>query len=329
MKILVTGANGFVGSHLCEKLLLDGHQVFALVRTPAKFKVPAHQNLKILKGDLDLETLSWVNELPLELDSVIHTAGIVHNFNTDEFFRINAEGTLHLINNLKTRFNKLHFILISSLAAAGPSLSHQKRSEDDLDFPVSLYGKSKKQAENLLKQAAPNEYTLSVVRPPMVIGPRDPAVLDIFKMVKSRFILLPGLNSLSKKYSFVCVYDLVQTITSILYQKKENLYYSSSPTTVTFEDIIVAIKKAMNRKIIFYLPFPIFLIRLLSKILALVNHFFSLEVRLTPDKVYELEALNWTCDSKKSEDELSQTYHYDLERTIKVTFDDYKKSNWI
>lgn len=329
MKILVTGANGFVGSHLCEKLINEGHNVYALVRTPAKLKLPENNLLHVIKGDLDLETLSWVDSLPTDLDTVIHTAGIVHHFNTDEFFRINSDGTLHLIKNLRNKFSQLHFILISSLAAAGPSLSKQKRNEEDLDFPISLYGKSKKQAEVILKQFAPAEYILSVVRPPMVIGPRDPAVLDIFKMVKSRIILLPGLDSLKKQYSFVCVFDLVKTITLLCEYKKQESYFSAHPQTVSFQEIIQTIKKAMKKSWVLYLPMPLILIKLLTIVLNFINRFFPLNVRLTPDKYFELAASNWTCDGKKSENQLAQVYQYDLVSTIEVTLNDYKKSHWI
>ena len=67
MKILITGANGFVGSHLCEKLLKDGHDVFALVRSPEKFTVIKEDRLTVIKGDLNQDSLSWIDLLPDDL----------------------------------------------------------------------------------------------------------------------------------------------------------------------------------------------------------------------------------------------------------------------
>ena len=133
MKILVTGASGFVGMHLCERLLKEGHDVFALVRNPKRFEL---KNIKliVIQGDLDQSTLHWVSALPFDLDSCIHTAGLVHSYVETEFFRVNSAGTENLVNTLKTKFDKLHFILVSSLAAAGPSLGAEKRSEIDIDF---------------------------------------------------------------------------------------------------------------------------------------------------------------------------------------------------
>jgi nucleoside-diphosphate-sugar epimerase len=329
VKILVTGASGFVGTHLCEHLLSLGHEVFALVRNPKKFTEITHAQLTVIKGDLDQDALPWTNLLPLDLDTCVHTAGIVHAYNTNEFYRVNSDGTENLINSLRVHFKNLHFILISSLAAAGPSLGTNKRNESDMSFPVSIYGISKKKAEEILSTRTPPSWELSAVRPPMVIGPRDSAVLDIFKMVQSRLIVMPGSNSLKKSYSFVCVFDLVETITRIIEQKKKGVFYSASPETITFHQLISEIKKQLNKNWILFLPLPLFVVKIAA---LLLNFFYKLrphQVRLTPDKYHELAALNWTCDAKKSEEVLGQEYVYNLERTIKVTLIDYKSRNWL
>lgn len=329
MKILVTGANGFVGSHLCEKLLKDGHDVFALVRNLKKLNIPSQERLTVIQGELSEESLSWVATLPSDLDTCVHTAGIVHSYHTDDFYHVNTGGTENLVLNLKQRFNNLHFILISSLAAAGPSLGAEKRNETAMDFPVSIYGRSKKKAEEFLSKLAPNAWQLSVIRPPMVIGPRDTAVLDIFKMVNGGVILLPGKNSRSKLYSFVCVFDLVETIIQVIQQKKTGIFYSTHPQTVTFEELINEIKKQLKKRWIIYLPLPLFLVRLLSIVLDIVYKIRPHDLRLTPDKFHEIAANNWTCDGKKSENELGQVYTYGLDRTLTVTLADYKLRKWI
>jgi nucleoside-diphosphate-sugar epimerase len=328
MKVLVTGANGFVGSHLIENLTAKGHFVYALVRNPKKIEF-SHTHLIVLKGDLDSEELPWISQLPTDLDAVIHTAGIVHHYETDEFFRINALGTLYLAENLKKHFQQLHFILISSLAAGGPGIENLKRAEDDLDLPVSLYGKSKKLAEDYLRKSAPTTYTLSVIRPPMVIGPRDPAVLDIVKMVKNGVVILPGLDSLSKNYSFVCVFDLVETITKVFESKKAYFLYSCHHETVTFKELTQTIKKELKKYFLFYLPLPIFLVRIIATLLFYLHKIINHHLRLTPDKIYELEAKNWTCSNDKSVNNLGMVYQYNLVKTIKVTLEDYKKRHWI
>jgi nucleoside-diphosphate-sugar epimerase len=330
MNILITGASGFVGTHLCNRLIKDGHHVFALVRTPSKFtEVNKSDRLKVIQGDLDHHDLTWVSLLPEDLHACVHTAGIVHSYVTEDFFQTNAKGTLNLVDNLKKRYASMQFVLISSLAAAGPSMGPEMRTEEDLDFPVSIYGRSKKKAEDYLKEFAPPEWTLSIIRPPMIIGPKDSAVLDIFKMVKGKGILLPGSNAKSKMYSFVCVFDLIETIAKIMDHKKSGLFYSAHPHIVTFNELIHEIKKQMGIRFIFKIPIPLFILKVVAFILHFIHKFFQHQLRLTPDKYYELAATNWTCSGKKSETELSQVYHYDIEKTISITLQDYRNRRWI
>lgn len=330
MKILITGANGFVGTHLCQKLLDKGHTVYGLARNPAKVLL-THPNFVVVKGDLDTLNLPWVQHLPKDLDACIHTAGLVHSYQTKDFFIVNADGTKALIHSLAFQYESLpfKFILISSLAAAGPLDFGEKKDESQPDFPASDYGRSKKEAEEILKKEAPLNWCTSVIRPPMVIGPGDAAVLDIFKMVKSHLVILPGMNARKKEYSFVCVFDLVDTICLVLESSKKHFLYSAHDQVITFEQLIREIKKKIKIRILFYLPIPVLIVHLLSKLLAFLHRFFNHGMRLTPDKIYELKGNAWVCDNTQSKTLLAQEYQYNLQKTIEVTYDDYRKRRWI
>lgn len=330
-KILITGANGFLGTHLTNKLLEQGHMVYGLVRDPKKI-VMSHSNLVVIKGDLNSPQLSWVELLPEDLEVCIHTAGLVHSYQTDDFYKVNKEGLKFLVDSLKNKSNLIksfRFILISSLASAGPVSFGEMKNETDPDFPVSDYGRSKKAAEEVLKLEAPKDWMTSIIRPPMVIGPGDTAVLDIFKMVKSRIIILPGINSKIKEYSFVCVYDLVQTIILVMRSKKAHFLYSAHDEVITFKELVNQIKKCMKIRIVFYLPIPLILVRWLSKILSFVHQFFHHNLRLTPDKIFELEGSAWVCQNEKSKTVLAQEYKYPIKKTIEVTLEDYRKRKWL
>lgn len=329
MKILITGANGFVGTHLCLKLLSLGHTVYGLVRTPSK-QCLTHARFIMVQGDLNYPTLPWIDYLPHDLDACIHTAGVVHTYNTDDFFRANTLGTTFLIKSLKTKFSlKFKFILVSSLAAAGPVNFGEKKEETDIDFPVSSYGRSKKQAEEALSSLAPKEWISSIVRPPMIIGPGDTAVLDIFKMVKKGFILLPGFDSAIKEYSFVCVFDLVETIARLVESDLSLFLYSAHGSVIKFQQLIKEIKKQLKKRWSIYIPLPLLIIRFIGSLLSFIHHFFPHGLRLTPDKIHELKAMAWTCDAKLSRDVLKQEYQYDLQQTVAVTLADYQKRKWL
>ncbi len=330
MKILITGASGFVGSHLVDKLLSHGHEVFALVRTPSKMIKVNHPSLIIIKGELNTQSPDWISMLPHDLQACIHTAGIVHSFEENQFDRINHLATSALLKALEEKFNgPFKFLLISSLAAAGPSFLDEKKDETQPDFPISAYGLSKKNAEIALKNFSNKNWINSIIRPPMVIGPRDQAVLDIFKMVRDGFILLPGIDSKRKQYSFVCVHDLVETILLQIESDKSLLLYSAHESTVSFEQMIQEIKKQLHKKRIIFLPIPFLLIKFFAWILKLVWRIYPHSLRLTPDKIKELQATSWTCDARESQMSLGQTYHYDFSKTVAITLRDYKERGWI
>ncbi len=329
MKICITGATGFVGSHLYEACLKEGHEALGLARNANKWR---HFNLpgEPLKGDLSIESIrSWVQELPSDLTHVVHTAGIVHSFHKEKFFEVNTEATKDLFHALKDRYPKLHFVFISSLAAMGPSLNGAHDESDPL-VPTSLYGESKKQAEEFLKNHLPQDWSLTIIRPPMVIGPRDPAVLDIFKMVKRRLVLETGLGGRHKKYSFVCVHDVVGIIMKALHQDHQNLatYFTAHPHQTTFKEIITTISKQMNKSPII-LPVPFVAIRTLAHTMAAVNKVKAIDFRLTPDKLHELYPDAWLCSGKRAEDDLNYDYKWDLQETLKLTLEDYQKRQWL
>lgn len=320
MKILLTGATGFVGNHLLLNLLNDGHNVIALIRNPSKLNI-VHPNLKILKEEIDHPFLLKKEDLN-GLEVVIHTAGLVHSLNTSLFYKTNANATLNIINALK-ECKELKFVLISSLAARGPI-------DSDHDLPVSEYGKSKKMAEDYLHTHAPSSWIKIIIRPPMVIGPKDTAVLDIFKMVKSRFIVLPGINAKKKIYSFVCVHDLVKTI--ILSATKLNndaLLYSAYDHKISFLELITSIKNKENKNILFFIPIPELILKLSARALFYINHIFPHELRLTPDKVRELIENEWTCSNHQCKRLLDQKFIFDLTSTIEITHIDYKERKWL
>ena len=331
MKILVTGATGFVGSHLVEKLFSMGHEVVSLVRNLEKYEKLGLPG-QFLQGDLSNSSVdNWIENLPEDLDAFIHTAGIVHSFQSNSFYNINTEATKSLFNKLKKQIPKLNFVFISSMAASGPSKSIETplTEETPLD-PPSDYGKSKMLAEKFLLKHTPDNWALTIIRPPMVIGPRDEAVLDVFKMVKSRVVLNTGIKGSKKTYSFICVFDLVDAIIKTLEKRErgKEIYFVSFPKAVQFKEIIGEIAKQMKVGFL-SLPLPFFIINIFAKILRLLNRTFGLDFRLTPDKTHELKPSSWVCSSQKSEQQLEMTYRWDLEKTIKVTLKDYKERGWI
>jgi len=322
MKILVTGASGFLGYHLINKLLEENHEVLALLRNKNKCEI-SHDCLTFLEIDIDRPFQIDLN-LVNQIDIVIHTAGIVHAYSTRDFYQTNTLGTKNLIKALEQNL-RLKFIFISSLAARGPDEYFSKNS----DYPVSHYGKSKKAAEDILLNQAPIEWRKIIVRPPMVIGPRDTAVLDLFKMVKGKVVLLPGMKAKSKKYSFVSVFDLVIAIIKCFDVKENALIYTHHPQVHSFEEIILEIQTQVKVKSLFYLSLPELLIKVTAKILSLVYKVKKHHLRLTPDKTKELFAKSWISSASDSTVALDHEYLDDLKSIVSKTYLDYLSKKWL
>ncbi|RLA60969.1 MAG: hypothetical protein DRQ88_09785 [Epsilonproteobacteria bacterium] len=327
MKILVTGATGFVGSHLCNLLTEVGHEVFALARSEKKF-----EQLKI-KGNMilgNLEDFCWLDGLPEDLDAVVHTAGIVHSFNIPEFYRVNGRACRNLVAKLGAKYKKLRFIHISSMAAVGPSEQEMEKTEEDAPSPVSHYGRSKLEGEMALQKLGPDTWEKVYIRPPMVMGPGDPAFLDIFKMVKSGIVVSAGKN---KKISFISVHDLIQVIKKSL--EKENIkvegdiYHPACPDHLTFEELIQEIASIMNKKRVFNIEVPQSFLKFAANFLKLVNKLTGFNFRLTPDKVDELIPDAWLISPVKTKMELAMNFKWGLKKSVEDTYRDYAKRGWL
>ena len=219
-------------------------------------------------------------------------------------------------------------MLISSLSVAGPSESFRAKTEEDGPRPYSNYGHSKLLGEISVKDLAPEKWTTTIVRPPIIIGPRDDAFLDIFKMVKSGIVLYPGITGRTKRYSFISVFDLIEGINKLLINenktKNKKLFYLSHPKIVRYGTIINEIKKLLNKDKLIQLPIPIFFLHILALIISGINMVLpNFRPRLTSDKVKDLIPSNWTCNSMKSQEELGISYKWSLNEILKATYEFY------
>lgn len=210
-KVVVTGANGFIGSHLVERLLERGDDVRAMVRTSAKL-----DNLGAAQPTLVRASLDDVDSMAAAFNGaeiVYHVAGLTAAFDRDAFDRANCEGTRNVLAAIRaSRRPPRRVVYVSSLMAAGPSHPDVARREHHSPrAAVTLYGDSKLGGERLAYAAArAGEVEVVIVRPPAVYGPRDADVLQMIRSAKFGLIAQPGLRS--TWMSFVHAADLVEGI---------------------------------------------------------------------------------------------------------------------
>ncbi|MCA9728646.1 MAG: NAD-dependent epimerase/dehydratase family protein [Candidatus Eisenbacteria bacterium] len=230
-RVLLTGASGFVGSHVAETLLRQGYRVRALVRRSSKLRWLRGLSLEIAYGDVtDKASLAGAC---IGVQSVFHFGALTEARSELEFQEVNEIGTRNLAESLAERGDPGgFFVYCSSLAAGGPAIATQSqplphRTEDDPDTPITPYGRSKLAGELRLFEVAQSsgKFRAVVLRPPTVYGPRDSDVLLLFRLVKNGVLPLPAPES--ARLSLIHVADLVQATLAVARSDVRGVYYVS------------------------------------------------------------------------------------------------------
>jgi nucleoside-diphosphate-sugar epimerase len=204
MRVLVTGGHGFIGSHVCERLLLEGHQVRILARPGSDLSAIAGLGVEVASGDLrDPGTLAGA---VAGMDRVLHLAGALKGLRQEDLMAVNRDGTRNLLEACGPGLER--FVLVSSLAAAGPSPGGTgPRPGDAPEAPLTWYGRSKWEGERAVLQSG---LPCVILRPPVVFGPRDRDVLSYFRIAARGLLPVPG--SQKRYYSLVYAPDLAEGI---------------------------------------------------------------------------------------------------------------------
>ncbi|MGE4232393.1 MAG: NAD-dependent epimerase/dehydratase family protein [Bacteriovoracia bacterium] len=331
MKALVTGCSGFIGSEVLRGLTRRNIDVRALLR-----KTSSRQNLKEVKyeeaiGDLqDFDSLLKAVE---GVDYVFHLAGSIFARSKDEFFKHNAKGTSNLARACAERNPNLkRFVYVSSLAASGPASSDRPKTESEEVCPVSDYGLSKLEGEKeLLKWA--KDFSTSIVRPPVVYGPRDKGVLEFIKIVNAGFLpVFPSSNKKNEKlYSVIYVEDLVEAIIEAglsLNQADHEIYHISDNENHSWNEILTSVSKVLNKKPI-TLKLPRFAWKGLASAYTVAGWALKKDFPLTLGKLKELEQDYWICTNEKAKQKLGFHPKFDLKKGMETTVRWYKDNGWI
>ena len=283
-KVIVTGANGFIGTHLIRHLLAKSYQPTALVRHSSSVDALINMGVEVLRVDYTNQAELTQTILSVSPDFIIHNAGVTVAINESGYYDGNVLTTQNLISAAK-KTDVQKFVLISSLAARGPGL----RSKDS---PISGYGRSKLRAEQLLKASGP---PYSIVRPTAVYGPEDKAFLPVYSWAKKGIFI--RLGSHSRKLTFVHVHDLVEIIVDSLRSDVETIY-GWDGRVYAQADVRDALMRAFEKKGI-TIALPAFLFRLGTRIADIfIRRIFRQFWPYPPDKVAELIAEDWSIEEE-------------------------------
>jgi 2-alkyl-3-oxoalkanoate reductase len=301
--VAVTGATGFIGGMLVRYMLAAGWRVKALVRPRSARLLPETPGLEVITGSLhDSESLQ---RLVQEASAVVHCAGAVRGATAADFNAVNVGGLKQLLREVRSQSPRPRFLLLSSLAARAPELSH--------------YAFSKRQGEQVLAAMA-DDMEWVALRPPAVYGPGDKELLPLFQWMGRG--IAPVLGETYARVSMLYVEDLCAAVLSWLNAGScRSGVYELNDTQVggySWDEIIAKVTALRARPII-RLPLPGPLLRSIAAMNVTAARLIGYAPMLTPGKVRELRHPDWVSDNTALTDALGWQPVYSLERGLQRT----------
>lgn len=330
MKILITGATGFIGSFIAEEALKRGMDVWAAVRPTSSRKYLPDPRTNFIELDLDDPARLRQQLCGHRFDCVVHAAGATKCTCKDEFRRTNTLGTKHLADALTALGMPLRrFVFISSLSVMGPVREQEPHTDitaTDTPRPDTAYGRSKLEAERYLDSL--KGLPVVTLRPTGVYGPRE---RDYFMMVKSiarHTDFAAGLRP--QDLTFIYVKDLVQAVFLAIERGRTGAKYLLSDgrtyASRTFSDLIIA---ELGHPWVLRVKAPLWLLRAITFCGEYAGRLTGRPTALNNDKYRIMRQRNWRCDIAPARAELGFSPQWQLERGVRETVKWYKDNEWI
>lgn len=335
MKILVTGASGFIGSFLVDEALARGSEVWAGVRNNSSRAYLQDERIKFINLDFGnrerlKEQLAAFAAEHGRWDYIIHAAGVTKCIDSRDFMRVNYKGTVNFIEALKEcGIMPARFIYLSSLSIYGPVREEQPYSPilaSDTPCPNTAYGASKLAAEEYIKNSPGLQYV--IFRPTGVYGPRE---RDYFKMVQS----IAGHVDFSVGYkpqviTFIYVKDLVKAIYMAIDKGVSNrCYFVSEPRGYDSRSFSDYIQTELGTRCVLRIKAPLWVLKVVSTCAEAFSRLTKKASTLNSDKYNIMKQRNWLCDTAPIEKDLGFFIDYPLEKGTKEMIEWYKKEKWI
>ena len=337
MNVLVTGANGFIGAHLCGVLVKKKLNVYALVRESSDLTllntlIPKLDRINLVYGDLtNIESLKTIFT---NKSIIFNIAGKNVGLTQSEYDSVNVLGSRNICETLlNVNPNVKRVIMLSSLAGAGPSARGKTNTEDmpPMYLQGDKYGFSKWKSEKVVKQYM-DKLPIVIIRPPMVFGPGDAVSLSLFKLSKLGMKLIVG--GKKRYYSIVNVYDLCEGIYQCSINPKavnEILYFTSGdPVDIgTLQEIIMDKVFGRKRNPLLTFKVPPVLLALAGCIIELICKLTKTNMFFNRSKIIESNASGWTCSREKAQNILGWKPKYTVETTVEQAGEWYIKQKML
>lgn len=327
LKALVTGATGFIGSHTAELLVEKGWDVVCPVRNMSHLR---HlQGIKVRAIPFS-EMVSEIKKDP-GFDYVIHLAGATRARDYEGYREANVESTRYLLELFSkpvanSRLKK--FVLVGSQAACGPSSDNGAPvKESDPLCPVSLYGRSKREAEEVALSFS-DRIPVTIIRPPTVFGPRDTDVLGVFKC--TRYRVAPCLAGPDRMVSIIYVEDLVDGILTAAVAAKSagQVYFLANSQPVIWREFVLQVASIAGCRAV-TLRVPLIAMRFAALAGDLLGKMRKTPPLFRSEKLEEMKQIAWVCSAEKAYRELRWRSGTPLPVAIEKTLRWYREHGWI
>ncbi|MBD1428370.1 MULTISPECIES: NAD-dependent epimerase/dehydratase family protein [Sphingobacterium] len=329
-KVFITGASGFVGSHLVEAAKNRGWEVHAAVRSSSKIDDIKTYVDKFVHPDFgNVEELKHLF-LQEQYDYIIHAAALTKSKSEEEILRVNVGMTQNLMQVAFEEGVQLkRFVYVSSLAAIGPiAYNSTEDIQEDTDYrPLTVYGRSKRTSElNIKKRFA--DKPISIFRPTAVYGPREKDLFILFDTLNKG--LDPYIGSNPQKLSFIYVKDLVDVLLKGCEVPQFALeFYNISDGHVYSKYAMADIFRKTFKKKALRLHIPYRVVAFVARVSQMLYKNSSKTPVIYPERLGELTAENWSCDISKAKTKLGFNPQFDLEKGLTATLLWYKDNKWL
>ena len=331
MKILITGASGFIGSFIVEEALKQGFETWAAVRKSSSKEYLQDERIHFIELNLSSKAQLIEQLRPHQFDYVVHAAGVTKCLNKADFRRINTEGTKNLVDALLDLQMPLkRFVFLSSLSVFGAikeRLPYDEIREDDTPQPNTEYGRSKLEAERYIDSIG-SRIPYIILRPTGVYGPKEKDYFMMAKSIKQHIDFAVGYQR--QDITFVYVTDVVQAVFLALEKGETGRKYFLSDGQVyqstTFSDLI---HEELGRPWWLRITAPVWVLRIVTFFGEYIGHVTGKVTALNNDKYNILRQRNWRCDIEPARRELGFEPKVQLKEGVKTTIQWYKDHKWL